>query len=105
MRKEIDPEETGFVSVDKMVEVLANVAKESMNDDVLNEAFALFDSDNDGKINLEEFEFFMSGFARDMNKMRDSKMVKQMLETAKSKAGDDQLFEIKELVELLKGSY
>jgi Ca2+-binding EF-hand superfamily protein len=39
---------------------------------MLTEAFKLFDADNDGKINMEEFEFFMNGFARDMNTLRDN---------------------------------
>lgn len=51
-----------------------------MNEAALTEAFDLFDADKDGKINLEEFEFFMSGFARDMNKLRDNKMVKLMMD-------------------------
>ncbi len=46
----------------------------------LTEAFELFDSDHDGKINLEEFEFFMNSFARDMNSLRGNKIVQEMME-------------------------
>ena len=76
-----------------------------MNEAALLEAFELFDSDKDGKINLEEFDFFMNGFARDMNRLRDNKMVKNMMDQAKKQAGEDQLFEIKTLVDLLKNCY
>ncbi len=50
-----------------------------MDDKLLTEAFELFDADHDGKINLEEFEFFMNGFAKDMNSIRDNKIVKEMI--------------------------
>jgi len=42
----------------------------------------LFDSDNDGKINLEEFEFFMNSFAKEMNTLRNNKIVKEMIENS-----------------------
>lgn len=65
---------------------------------MLTEAFELFDADHDGKINLEEFEFFMNGFAKDMNSLRDSKIVKEMLDESSKYAGEDKLFEISKLV-------
>jgi Ca2+-binding EF-hand superfamily protein len=65
---------------------------------LLTEAFELFDADHDGKINLEEFEFFMNGFAKDMNSLRDSKIVKEMLDESSKYAGEDKLFEISKLV-------
>jgi Ca2+-binding EF-hand superfamily protein len=55
----------------------------------LKEAFSLFDADQDGKINLEEFEFFLNGFAKDMNKLRDSKVVQEMLAEAKKHSNAD----------------
>jgi Ca2+-binding EF-hand superfamily protein len=64
----------------------------------LKEAFSLFDADQDGKINLEEFEFFLNGFAKDMNKLRDSKVVQEMLAEAKKHSNADKLFEINKLV-------
>ena len=76
IRLELDPDSTGTCTVDKMVAYLAKVVRDNMSEDHLTEAFELFDADHDGKINMEEFEFFMNGFARDMNKLRDSKMVK-----------------------------
>jgi Ca2+-binding EF-hand superfamily protein len=65
---------------------------------LLTEAFELFDADHDGKINLEEFEFFMNGFAKDMNSLRDNKIVKEMIEESQKYAGEDKLFEISKLV-------
>ena len=45
---------------------------EYLDEKALFEAFDLFDADHDGKINMEEFEFFMSGFAKDMNGLREN---------------------------------
>lgn len=80
--------------------------QECLDDKSLTEAFELFDSDHDGKINLEEFEFFMSGFARDMNKLRDNTLVQTMVSEAKKHADDkDHLLEISTLVQLLKDTW
>jgi len=73
-----------------------------LNDQLLTDAFNLFDADKDGKINLEEFEFFMSGFAKDMNSLRDNAIVKDMIANSAKHAGEDKLFEIPKLVAALR---
>lgn len=85
-----------------MSEYLAGVVKSCLDDNVLREAFELFDADHDGKINLEEFEFFMSGFAKDMNKLREAKLVQLMITESAKHADGEKLFEITTLVKLLK---
>jgi Ca2+-binding EF-hand superfamily protein len=85
-----------------MSEYLAGVVQNCLDDNVLKEAFELFDADHDGKINLEEFEFFMNGFAKDMNKLKEAKLVKDMIAESSKHADGDQLFEITTLVKLLK---
>ena len=91
-----------MVSIDKMSEYLASIVEGCLDDAVLKEAFELFDADHDGKINLEEFEFFMNGFAKDMNKLREAKLVKNMMAESAKHADSEQLFEITTLVKLLK---
>ena len=68
---------------------------------MLTEAFTLFDADHDGKINLEEFEFFMNSFAKEMNSLRENKIVKEMIESSKKHA-EGELFEITKLVAVLR---
>lgn len=71
----------------------------------MTEAFDLFDADHDGKINMEEFEFFMNGFAKDMNMLRNSNMVKDLLADCQKHAGEDKLFEISKLVSVLRDAW
>ncbi len=40
----------------------------------------------------------MNGFAKDMNSLRDNKIVKEMIEESQKYAGEDKLFEISKLV-------
>lgn len=54
---------------------------------------------------MEEFEFFMNGFAKDMNQLRDNKMVQDMLKNSEKHAGEDKLFEISKLVQVLRGAW
>lgn len=68
------------IHTDKLVEWINKKLTEYLDDKALYAAFDLFDADHDGKINMEEFEFFMNGFAKDMNTLRDNKMVKEMLD-------------------------
>lgn len=71
IRTELDPEGKA-VQLDKLTEWLDKQLVEYLDEQALFEAFDLFDADHDGKINMEEFEFFMSGFAKDMNGLRDN---------------------------------
>ena len=73
-----------------------------LDETTLTEAFQTFDADEDGKLNLEEFEFFMSGFAKEYNQLRDQQLVKQMVAMAQKHVDADQKFEIKNLVQVLK---
>ena len=57
--------------IDKLAEWIDKQLIEHLDEKALYEAFDLFDADHDGKINMEEFEFFMSGFAKDMNGLRE----------------------------------
>ena len=72
IRTELDSEGKGTVHIDKLAAFLIKELTIYLDEDMLTEAFKLFDADNDGKINMEEFEFFMNGFARDMNTLRDN---------------------------------
>ena len=75
IRTELDTEGKGTIHIDKLTEWISKQLDVYLDDKVLTEAFDLFDADHDGKINLEEFEFFMNGFAREMNVLRDNKLV------------------------------
>ena len=75
VRSELDPEGKGTVHLDKITDFLNGKLSECLDEKSLTEAFELFDSDHDGKINQEEFEFFMNGFAKDMNSLRSNKIV------------------------------
>jgi Ca2+-binding EF-hand superfamily protein len=103
VRKELDPDGKGTVAIDFCAEWMAKQLNEHLNEQILVDAFSQFDSDKDGKINLEEFEFFMSGFAKDMNTLRDNAIVKDMMANSAKHAGEDKLFEITKLVAALRG--
>ena len=79
VRSELDPEGKGIVPLDKISDYLNGKLVALLDENTLTEAFSLFDSDKDGMINMEEFEFFMNGFARDMNSLRANKIVQEML--------------------------
>ena len=80
VRSELDPEGKGTVHLDKITDYLNGKMTACLDEKELTEAFELFDSDHDGKINLEEFEFFMNSFARDMNSLRGNKIVQEMMQ-------------------------
>ena len=105
VRKELDVDNKGTVPIDTLVEWINKQLNEYLDEKLLIEAFEMFDSDKDGKINLEEFEFFMSGFAKDMNILRDNKLVKDMIENSAKHAGEDKLFEISKLVAVMRGAW
>lgn len=71
-RKEIDPDGKGTVPIDSLAQWVDKQLNTYLDESALTQAFELFDADKDGKINLEEFEFFMNGFAKDMNTLRDN---------------------------------
>ncbi len=99
VRQELDPEGKGTVHLDKISDYLNGKLAGCLDEQALTEAFELFDSDKDGKINLEEFEFFMSGFAKDMNSLRSNKIVQEMLQQSSRYADKKtKLFEISRLV-------
>jgi Ca2+-binding EF-hand superfamily protein len=93
------------VHIDKFSEWIVKKLDIYLNEQALVEAFELFDADKDGKINMEEFEFFMNGFAKDMNILRGNKMVKDMLAESQKYAGEDKLFEITKLVQVLRDAW
>jgi Ca2+-binding EF-hand superfamily protein len=103
VRKELDPDTKGTVAIDFMSDWMSKQLTEHLNEQILVDAFSQFDADKDGKINLEEFEFFMSGFAKDMNTLRDNQIVKDMIANSGKHAGEDKLFEISKLVAALRG--
>ena len=104
--EELDPEGKGTVHLDKISDYLNGKLAACLDDRALTEAFELFDSDKDGKINLEEFEFFMNSFARDMNSLRGNKIVQEMMQqSARYADKKTKLFEISRLVEVLKGTW
>lgn len=102
IRKEIDPDEKGTIDIQKLAEWICTQLQGFLDEKLLTEAFNLFDADKDGKINLEEFEFFMNSFAKEMNTLRDNKIVREMIETSKKHADAQQNFEITKLVSLLR---
>ena len=61
----------------------------------------VFDADGDGKLTLEEFEFFMGAFGREFSSMKENKIVEHMMMLVKNLAGEDSHFEIKKIVQIL----
>ena len=62
------------------------------DDSALEAAFGTFDADNDGKLSMEEFEFFMTGFAKEYNHLFQKTMVKQMLAAVRDLADENEQF-------------
>ena len=79
-RKALDPNATGVVKIDDFARYLDDFVSACTNEQALTEAFKQFDADNDNKLSMEEFEFFMTGFAKECNSMMDGKMVQNMLD-------------------------
>ena len=63
----------------------------------MRKAFNVFDADNDGKLTIDEFEFFMTSFAKQHNGLRDGKLIEEMLAVARPKSVDDK-FVIEEAI-------
>ena len=108
IRKEIDPNATGMVKIDDFARFLDNFVAECTNEETLVEAFKTFDADNDNKLSMEEYEFFMTGFAKECNGMMDGKMVQSMLDTIyreKVASEAEPMFDITEMVNRMKSQW
>ena len=62
----------------------------------------VFDADNDGKLSLEEFDFFMTGFAKEYNGLFEKKMVTKMLKEVKKLADENEQFLIRDIIRVMK---
>lgn len=106
VRKSLDPNGTGMVKIDDFARYLNDFVTECTDNDALTEAFKTFDADNDNKLSMEEFEFFMTGFAKEYNGLMEKNMVQKMLDTIyreKLASEDDPKFDITEIVSRMKG--
>eukprot|EP00354_Favella_ehrenbergii_P008189 CAMPEP_0170466374 /NCGR_PEP_ID=MMETSP0123-20130129/10361_1 /TAXON_ID=182087 /ORGANISM="Favella ehrenbergii, Strain Fehren 1" /LENGTH=153 /DNA_ID=CAMNT_0010732493 /DNA_START=12 /DNA_END=473 /DNA_ORIENTATION=+ len=79
VRDAVDSGGRGFVPIDEFASYLDNAVIECTDEQALKEAFKQFDADNDNKLTMEEFEFFMGAFAKEYNHMMDRKIVEEML--------------------------
>ena len=102
VKKALDPENTGVVKIDALVTHLLDYVQESTDVNALTEAFQMFDAGKSGKLTMEEFEFFMTGFAKEHNQLFQDKMVKQMIEAVRKEIGDANEFEIEKMVSIFK---
>ena len=57
--------------------------QEFTQEQTLKESFSVFDADEDGKLTLDELNFFMENFGKEHNGLRDKKIVADMLESCK----------------------
>ena len=80
LRTALDPNSTGMVKIGDFARHLDEYVTECTNEEALTDAFKQFDADNDNQLTIEEFEFFMTGFAKECNGMMDGKMVQGMLD-------------------------
>ena len=102
LRAELDPNKTGQVQIDELVGHLEDYVEARTDDSTLEEAFGVFDADNDGKLSLEEFEFFMTGFAKEYNHLYEKKMVKEMLAAVRELADENEQFLIRDVIRTMK---
>ena len=102
LRDELDPNKNGRVPIDDIVAKLDDYVEELTDDSALEEAFGTFDADNDGMLSLEEFDFFMTGFAKNHNNLYERKMVKQMLAMVKEHADENGQFRIRDIVRVFR---
>ena len=89
LRAELDTTKSGKVPIDDLVSYLNEIVQKRTDDSSLAEAFGVFDADNDGKLSLEEFEFFMTGFAKEYNHLFEKEMVKKMLAAVREIADEN----------------
>ena len=71
-REKLDGEGKGKVHIDKLHEYISSLLNEILDTERLRTAFKQFDADDDGMLSLDEFDFFMDGFAKEHNRLRDS---------------------------------
>ena len=102
LRAELDPNKSGTVHIDDLVLYLSDYVEARTDDDTLEQAFGTFDADNDGKLSLEEFEFFMTGFAKQYNYLYDKKMVSEIIVTVRKLADENEMFEIRDIIRVIK---
>ena len=106
VRTALDPEGTGTVKIDNFARYLDEYVSECTNEEALVEAFKQFDADNDNILSMEEFEFFMTGFAKECNSLMDGKMVQRMLDliyNEKLASEAEPSFNVTEIVTRMKG--
>jgi len=82
IREELD-DHSGFFNQDALIEILlTKYVDKYTSGQNLKEAMQMFDYDNDGRISLEEFEYFMRNFGEG-EKYIDEEKLKKLLECAK----------------------
>ena len=107
-RSSLDAQGTGTVSIDDFARHLDSVVHECTLEDSLTEAFKQFDADNDNRLSLEEFEFFMTGFGKEHNQLMNKQMVPNMLEiikTEKLASDENPSFDITEIVTRMRSCW
>ena len=102
LRAELDTNKSGTVPIDELVGFLNDHVEKRTDDSTLAEAFGVFDADNDGKLSLEEFEFFMTGFAKEYNHFFEKEMVKKMLAEVRKLADENEQFLIRDIIKVMK---
>ena len=108
LRTALDPNQTGTVKIADFARHLDEYVSECTNEEALTEAFKQFDADNDNKLSMEEFEFFMTGFAKECNSLMDGKMVQKMLDLIyreKCASEAEPTFDITEMVNKMKSQW
>ena len=110
VRDAIDSGGRGFVPIDEFANYLDNAVTECTDDQALKEAFKQFDADNDNKLTMEEFQFFMGAFAKEYNHMMDRKIVEEMLaiiyrEGVANQSDASPMFDIDQMVAKMRGCW
>lgn len=80
----LDPSRTGYFQQDDLIDLLMkDYIGQYTSRQNLRQALAVFDYDNDGKIQFEELEYFLKNFGESEQFYIDEKRMKQMLDMAK----------------------
>lgn len=81
---QLDPQGSGLFNQDEFVDYLMNHQVEKYTDmKALKQAIKAFDYDNDGKVQYEEFEYFMKNFGETESFYMDEAKIQAMLECTK----------------------